>query len=90
MWRGLGAGSLGAFCELFPLIGDEGLWEFRAMLQEPGRWPDATPVQRLLLADLMDSTCRRLVAAGVGDADYFVGCGDMYPDTPDDAAGVSG
>jgi hypothetical protein len=37
----------------------------------------------LLRADLLDATCRLLVALEYAPAMYFTGCGDMFPDTPD-------
>jgi hypothetical protein len=33
--------------------------------------------------DLLDATCRALVAGGVAPAVYFVHAGDMLPDAPD-------
>jgi hypothetical protein len=41
-------------------------------------------------ADLLDATCRALVAGGVAPAVYFVHAGDMLPDAPDEVPDFGG
>jgi hypothetical protein len=83
------AGELAVYAELLPLITEpEAMLKARAMLRMDGRWPYIGPVQREQRGVLLDDLCRRLVYAGQGDPAYFVGVGDMFATSPDDASAL--
>jgi hypothetical protein len=85
--RLMAAGELAMLDYLLPFIADEALLAVRWRLRQPGEWPGMSPAQRVMHAGLLDEVCRRFVAFG-GPADYFIGVGDMRPQTPDDLSSM--
>jgi len=79
------AAEMHAFRSLLAHLDSEGLQVVRNRLKDLDlvRLCDSGPLafQRV---DLLDATCRLLVAGGVAPAVYFVHAGDMLPDAPDE------
>jgi hypothetical protein len=86
----IAAGKLQAADALHQLItGTNELQTFRTWLRTDANWPVLTPAQNEHRAGLLDQTCRRLIAAGIGSETYYVGVGDTLPtNTPDNLSDI--
>jgi hypothetical protein len=80
----IAAAQLETMRGLLTHLDSEGLQKVRGRLKDQdlvqicGQGPLA-----LLRADLLDASCRRLVALEYAPEAYFIGCGDMHPTAPD-------
>ncbi len=83
-WNAVASGELAMLTLLLPHLTPGGLVSARAWLRHPGTFADVRPLLVTTGADVLSQVCARLVAAGVGSVDYFVGVGDLHPDAPDD------
>ena len=90
--RLIGAGELALLGEVvcWADLAPDHLMRLRVILRDVRRWPDESDVQRLVRAELLNVVCRRIVRTGRASLDYFIGCGDAYPDAPDDTSELTG
>ncbi|MEZ0580394.1 hypothetical protein [Nocardioides sp. MH1] len=88
--RCIDAGALGTLAELLPLIAVNRLDQVRNLLLEDARWSGLNGAQRLLRADLLDATARRLVEEAGRDPANYLARGELHPEVPSDTRGLAG
>lgn len=86
--RCVDAGALMTLAELMPMVATEHLRALRVLLLDDGRWAGLTPSQRVMRAELIDATARRLVVEQGFSEESAIARGELLPAVPDSPEGI--